>query len=180
MEIQASRAAARVGPKGEPILLLEQDRARWDHLLIRRGLAALARSERLGAEPGPYALQAAIAACHARAVTAADTDWGRIASLYAALALRSPSPIVELNRAVAVAMAFGPAAGLEIVDSVRDEPLLRDYHLLPGVRGDLLLRLGRRSEARAELERAAALAGNAVERDLLLARAAACDDSRAG
>ena len=173
MEIQSSRAAARSGPGGEPILLLEQNRARWDRLLIGRGLTALARAEALGDGRGPYALQAAIAACHARAPTAEETDWTRIAALYAALALRAPSPIVELNRAVAVAMAFGPAAGLAIVDALRSEPSLADYHLLPSVRADFLGRLGRVDEARAELERAAALTRNTRERQLLLDRAAA-------
>ena len=174
MEIQASRLRARVGPGGEPVLLLDQDRARWDHLLINRGLAALARAEALGGAYGPYALQAAIAACHARARTAAETDWTRIAALYDALAALTPSPVVELNRAVAVAMAFGPAAGLELVDALGSEPALEGYHLLPSVRGDLLAKLGRPSEARAEFERAAALTQNARERDLALARAAAC------
>ena len=149
MEIQASRSRARVGPSGEPILLLDQDRARWDQLLIRRGLAALERAERLGGALGPYALQAAIAACHARARTADETDWARIAALYDALAQVAPSPVVELNRAVAVAMAFGPAAGLELVDALADEPALAGYHLLPSVRGDLLEKLGRLDEARA-------------------------------
>jgi RNA polymerase sigma factor (sigma-70 family) len=172
MEIQASRIRARTGPSGEPVLLLDQNRARWDHVLIRRGLAALDRAVALGGAGGPYALQAAIAACHARAATAADTDWPRIAALYAVLAALAPSPVVELNRAVAVAMAFGPAAGLALVDALTDEPALEGYHLLPSVRGDLLARLGRFDEARAELERAAALADNARERDLLLARAA--------
>jgi RNA polymerase sigma-70 factor (ECF subfamily) len=174
MEIQASRAAARTGPSGEPILLLDQNRARWDQLLIRRGLAALERAEQLGGAGGPYALQAAIAACHARARVADDTDWTRIAGLYAALAQRIPSPVIELNRAVAVAMAFGPAAGLSIVDTLTSEPALRNYHLLPGVRGDLLSKLGRFEEARVELERAAALTRNMRERTLLLERAAAC------
>jgi RNA polymerase sigma factor (sigma-70 family) len=174
MEIQASRTRARTGPQGEPVLLLDQNRARWDHVLIRRGLAALDRALALGGAGGPYALQAAIAACHARAVTAADTDWPRIAALYAALAALSPSPVVELNRAVAVAMAFGPAAGLALVDALAADPALEAYHLLPSVRGDLLWRLGRFDEARVELERAAGLTGNARERDLLLARAAAC------
>jgi RNA polymerase sigma-70 factor (ECF subfamily) len=174
MEIQASRTAARVGPSGQPILLLDQNRARWDRVLIRRGLAALARAEALGGTRGPYALQAAIAACHARAVTAADTDWQRIAALYADLVQVTPSPIVELNRAVAIAMAFGAAAGLALVDALRDEPALERYYLLPGVRGDLLAKLGRFDEARVELERAAALTHNARERDLLLERAAAC------
>jgi predicted RNA polymerase sigma factor len=174
MEIQASRFSARTGPSGEPVLLLDQDRARWDRLLIRRGLAALERAERLGGARGQYALQAAIAACHARARTAVETDWVRIAALYEALAQLTPSPIVELNRAVALAMAFGPAAGLELVDALTSEPALAGYHLLPSVRGDLLTKLGRFDEARAELERAAALTRNARERDLLLARAAAC------
>jgi RNA polymerase sigma-70 factor, ECF subfamily len=173
MEIQASRAHARIGPKGEPVLLLEQDRARWDHVLIHRGLAALKRAQDLGGALGPYALQAAIAACHARAHTAAETEWTRIAALYAALAQLTPSPVVELNRAVAVAMAFGPAAGLLLVDALMDEPSLRNYHLLPSVRGDLLARLGRFEEAKAELERAAALTRNTRERALLLERAAA-------
>jgi RNA polymerase sigma-70 factor, ECF subfamily len=173
MEIQASRAAARTGPGGEPILLLEQNRARWDQLLIRRGLAALDRSERLGRAPGPYALQAAIAACHARARTAPETDWRRIAALYQALSQIAPSPVVELNRAVAVSMAEGPAAGLALVDALAGERALASYHLLPSVRGDLLARLGRHAEARGEFERAAALTRNARERDLLLARAAA-------
>jgi RNA polymerase sigma-70 factor (ECF subfamily) len=174
MEIQASRARARVGPSGEPILLLEQDRVRWDQLLIRRGLAALERAERLGAPHGSYALQAAIAACHARARTGEETDWARIASLYDALAQLAPSPVVELNRAVAVAMAFGPAAGLALVDALISEPLLENYHLLPSVRGDLLGKLGRFEEARAEFERAASLTRNARERALLFERAAAC------
>jgi RNA polymerase sigma factor (sigma-70 family) len=178
MEIQSSRARARVGPAGEPILLLDQDRARWDHLLIRRGLAALARAEALGGAQGPYALQAAIAACHARARTPAETDWTRIAALYEALARLAPSPVVELNRAVALAMAFGPAVGLELVDALTSEPSLRAYHLLPTVRGDLLVKLGRVDEARAEFERAAALTRNARERQLLLARAAACGEAR--
>jgi RNA polymerase sigma factor (sigma-70 family) len=172
MEIQASRLRARIGPSGEPVLLLDQDRARWDQLLIRRGLAALARAEAPGDTQGPYALQAAIAACHARARTGAETDWARIAALYDALARLTPSPVVELNRAVAVAMAFGPAAGLELVDALASEPLLASYHLLPSVRGDLLAKLGRLDEARAEFERAASLTRNARERELLLARAA--------
>ncbi len=176
MELQASRARARIGPSGEPVLLLDQDRGRWDQLLIRRGLAALARAEALGGAHGPYALQAAIAACHARAHTAAETDWARIAALYDALAALAPSPVVELNRAVAVAMAFGPAAGLELVDALTAEPSLKGYHLLPSVRGDLLARLGRPDEARVEFEKAAALTRNARERALLLARAAACAD----
>ena len=174
MEIQASRSRARAGPSGEPVLLLEQDRGRWDRLLIRRGLAALERSERLGGALGPYALQAAIAACHARARTPEETDWKRIASLYGELARIAPSPVVELNRAVAVAMAFGPAAGLELVDALTSEASLESYHLLPSVRGDLLAKLGRSDEARAEFERAAALTRNARERTLLLSRAAAC------
>jgi RNA polymerase sigma factor (sigma-70 family) len=174
MEIQASRARARIGPSGEPVLLLDQDRTRWDRLLVRRGLAALARAEALpGGAQGPYALQAAIAACHARASTPEQTDWARIASLYDALARVVPTPVVELNRAVAVAMASGPAAGLELVDALVGEPSLRSYHLLPSVRGDLLGRLGRFDEARAECERAASLTRNARERELLLARAAA-------
>jgi RNA polymerase sigma-70 factor (ECF subfamily) len=174
MEIQASRSRARIGPSGEPVLLLDQDRARWDQLLIHRGLAALERAEQLGGALGPYALQAAIAACHARARTAADTDWARIAALYDALAQLTPSPVVELNRGVAVAMAFGPAAGLEIVEALTSEPSLENYHLLPSVRGDLLAKLGRFDEARAEFERAASLTRNARERKLLLGRARAC------
>ncbi len=174
MEIQASRAGARTDPSGDPILLLEQNRGRWDQLLIRRGLAALARAEALGGAGGSYALQAAIAACHARAPVAVETDWPRIAGLYGALAGRAPSPVVELNRAVAVAMAFGPAAGLEIADALIAEPSLRNYHLLPAVRGDLLQKLGRFDQARVAWERAASLTRNARERDLLLARAAAC------
>ena len=174
MEIQASRARARRGPSGEPILLLDQDRARWDHVLIRRGLAALERAEALGGARGPYALQAAIAACHARARTGAETDWARIVGLYGALAELRPSPIVELNRAVALAMHMGPAAGLAVVDGLRSEPALARYHLLPSVRGDLLVKLGRLAEARAEFERAASLTQNARERALLLDRAAAC------
>ena len=171
MEIQASRLRARVGPSGEPILLLDQDRGRWDHLLIRRGLAALERAESLGGSAGRYTLQAAIAACHARARAPKDTDWTRIAALYGALAEVAPSPIVELNRAVAVAMASGPAEGLAIVDELRSEASLAGYHLLPTVRADFLLKLGRYDEARAELERAASLTRNTRERDLLLARA---------
>jgi RNA polymerase sigma factor (sigma-70 family) len=174
MEIQASRSRARVGPSGEPVLLLDQDRARWDGLLVRRGLAALERAEALGGAQGPYALQGAIAACHARARTPAETDWGRIAALYEALARLAPSPVIELNRAVAVAMAAGPAAGLAIVDALASEPSLEGYHHLPSVRGDLLAKLGRLDEARAELERAASLTRNARERDVLLSRAAAC------
>jgi len=174
MELQASRLRARVGPAGEPILLLDQGRSRWDQLLVRRGLAALARAEALSRPLGPYTLQAAIAACHARAGTGADTDWARIVALYDALVELTRSPVVELNRAVAVSMAFGPAVGLELVDALVDEPALRSYHLLPGVRGDLLAKLGRPDEARAELERAASLAQNARERELLLARARGC------
>jgi predicted RNA polymerase sigma factor len=178
MEIQASRTRARVGPGGEPILLLDQDRTRWDHVLVRRGLAALQRarevSNALGGALGPYALQAAIAACHARARTAAETDWQGIAALYDALAQLMPSPVVELNRAVALSMAFGPEAGLERIDTLASEPSLKDYHLLPSVRGDLLAKLGRLDEARAEFERAAALTRNARERNLLLDRARAC------
>jgi RNA polymerase sigma factor (sigma-70 family) len=174
MEIQASRLKARVGANGEPILLLDQDRARWDRLLIRRGLAALARAEALGGAPGPYRLQAAIAACHARARIAAETDWARVAALYEALAGVARSPVVELNRAVAVGMAEGPAAGLVLVDRLAAEPALKTYHLLPSVRGDLLQKLGRLDEARAEFERAASLTRNARERQLLLGRAAAC------
>ena len=171
MEIQSSRLRARTGPTGEPILLLDQNRARWDQLLIRRGFSALDRAEKLRAELGPYTLQAAIAACHARASTAAETDWRRIAALYQALAERVPSPVVELNRAVAVSMAEGPAAGLAIVDALASEPSLKNYHLLPSVRGDLLAKLGRLEEARAEFEKAAALTRNTRERELLLDRA---------
>lgn len=174
MEIQVSRSAARVGPTGAPVLLLDQDRARWDRLLIRRGLTALERAEALGGPLGPYTLQAAIAACHARALVAADTDWGRIVALYLALSLIEPSPIVELNRAVAVGMASRPAAGLELVEALISEPALKTYHLLPSVRADFLFRLGRFADARAEFERAAGLTRNTRERDLLLARAAAC------
>jgi RNA polymerase sigma factor (sigma-70 family) len=180
MELQASRTAARSGPGGEPILLLDQNRALWNQLLIGRGLAALARAEALGGADGPYVLQAAIAACHARARTATATDWSRIASLYQRLAAVVPSPVVELNRAVAVGMAEGPAAGLALVDALVSEPSLASYHLLPSVRGDLLAKLGRRAEARGELERAAALTHNARERALLLARAAACAEPRGG
>ena len=171
MEIQASRSRARLGPRGEPILLLDQDRARWDHVLVRRGLAALERAEQLGGSLGPYAVQAAIAACHARAHTAEETDWARIASLYTALAQITPSPVVELNRAVAIGMAVGPAAGLELVDALTSEPSLKAYHLLPSVRGDLLSKLGRYDEARVEFKRAASLTRNARERELLLERA---------
>jgi RNA polymerase sigma factor (sigma-70 family) len=174
MEIHASRLRARVGASGEPILLLDQNRARWDQVLIRRGLAALERAEALRTPLGPFALQAAIAACHARAGTAEQTDWTRITALYDALAQLTPSPVVELNRAVAYAMAFGPAAGLEIADPLLEEPALRSYHLLPSVRGDFLFKLGRRDEARAEFERAAGLTRNGRERALLLRRAAAC------
>ena len=175
MELQASRARARVGPGGEPILLLDQDRSRWDSILLRRGLAALARAEELARPLGLYTLQAALAACHARARTAGETDWKKIVALYDALAELTQSPVVELNRAVAVAMAFGPAAGLELVDALLEEPALRSYHLLPSVRGDLLVKLGRTDEARAELERAASLTENIRERELLLARAKACE-----
>ena len=174
MEIQASRLAARTGPTGAPITLLEQDRSRWDLTLIRHGLSALERAEQLGGTLGPYALQAAIAACHARARTAAETDWQRIAALYDALSQLMPSPVVELNRAVALAMAFGPAAGLQLVDALASEPTLQNYHLLPSVRGDLLTKLGRFDEARKEFERAAALTRNGREKTLLLERAAAC------
>ena len=174
MEIQASRSGARVGPSGEPVLLLDQERSRWDQLLIRRGLAALARAEALGGAGRPYTLQAAIAACHARARTPANTDWARIVALYEALARVSPSPVVELNRAVAVAMASGPAAGLALVAALTSEPSLQSYHLLPSVRGDFLAKLGRFDEARSEFERAASLTRNARERALLLERAAAC------
>jgi predicted RNA polymerase sigma factor len=171
MEIQASRAAARTGPSGEPILLLDQDRARWDRLLIRRGLAALDRAESLGGGRGPYVVQAAIAACHARARSAAETDWAAIVALYGELARLMPSPVVELNRAVAVSMASGPAAGLDLVDAIRSEPVLKNYHLLPSVRGDLLVKLGRFDEARPEFERAASLTRNTRERELLRQRA---------
>jgi RNA polymerase sigma-70 factor, ECF subfamily len=177
MEIQASRLKARVGPSGEPVLLLDQDRAQWDRLLIRRGLAAIERAERLDEKRGPYAVQAAIAACHARAATAEDTDWRRISDLYAELARIAPSPVVELNRAVAVAMAFGPAAGLELVDLLRDDPALRGYHLLPSVRADLLKKLGRFQEARVEFEKAASMTKNAQERNLLLKRAQLCSEA---
>jgi RNA polymerase sigma factor (sigma-70 family) len=174
MEIQASRSRARVGPTGEPILLLDQDRGRWDQLLIRRGLGALGRAEELGDPLGPYTLQAAIAACHARAHSAEETDWAGIVALYDRLAKLVPSPVVELNRAVAVAMVSGPAAGLQLVDALTSEPSLKAYHLLPSVRGDLLVKLGRLEEARVEFERAASLTRNAPERNLLLARAVAC------
>ena len=176
LEIQASRIPARSGPSGEPVLLLDQDRARWDRLLINRGLGALERAGQLGGTEGSYALQAAIAACHARAFRPEDTDWPRIAALYAVLARRSPSPVVELNRAVAVSMAYGPQAGLDLVDRLTAEPSLRSYHLLPSVRGDLLLKLGRAAEARTEFERAAALTQNAPERELSAARARAAAD----
>lgn len=174
MEIQASRLGARTGPAGEPILLLDQDRALWNQLLIRRGLAVLDRASAIGQAPGPYALQASIAACHARAVVAEETDWPRIAQLYEMLARLTPSPIVELNRAVALAMAYGPQAGLALVDTLTSEPALQAYHLLPSVRGDLLMKLERLDEARAEFERAAALTRNIRERDLLLERARMC------
>ncbi len=172
MEIQASRARARTGPNGEPILLADQNRAQWDQLLIRRGLAALQRAEDLGGERGPYALQAAIAACHARARSAEETDWQRIASLYEELLQVVPSPVIELNRAVAVGMAFGPQAGLDVVNNLLSEPALQKYHLLPAVRGDFLIKLGRVDEGRAEIERAASLARNERERTMLLERAA--------
>ena len=174
MEIQASRTRARVGPSGEPIVLFDQNRGLWDQLLIRRGLAAIDRAEKLGGARGPYALQAAIAACHARARTPAETDWPRIVALYEALAQLTPSPIVELNRAVAVAMAFGPAAGLELIDPLASEPSLKTYHLLPSVRGDFLFKLGRFAEAQAEFQRAASLTRNAREHKFLLDRARAC------
>jgi len=176
MEIQASRAKARVNEVGEPVLLLDQDRAKWDRLLIGRGLAALNRAELNAPRRGPYAIQAAIAACHARAAVATDTDWARIAALYDELGRIEPSPVVELNRAVAVSMADGPAAGLELVESLKDEPALKNYHLLPSVRGDLLKKLGRFEEARVEFERAASITRNARERNLLLDRARACGD----
>ena len=174
MEIQASRARARVGLDGEPVLLLDQDRARWDRLLIRRGLDALERAENIGGSLGPYALQAAIAACHARALRPEDTDWPRIVALYDALAELTPSPVIELNRAVAVSMADGPAAGLDIVETLLAEPALKGYHLLPAVHGDLLVKLGRHDEARGEFERAAFMTQNTRERKLLLDRAAKC------
>jgi len=174
MELQASRLRVRVGPGGEPVLLADQDRARWDHLLVQRGLAGLRRAEKLSGALGPYSLQAAIAACHARAGSVKETDWPRIVALYDGLAALTGSPVVELNRAVAVTMAFGPEAGLELVDSLADEPALRGYHLLPSVRGDVLLRLGRPAEARNEFERAADLCDNERERELLLSRAVAC------
>ena len=174
MEIQASRSNARIGPLGQPILLLDQNRVLWDQLLIRRGLAALQRSEEVSVGPGPYALQAAIAACHARARAPEETNWERIAGLYAELAQLAPSPVVELNRAVAIAMAFGPAAGLDLVDALASEPSLENYHLLPSVRGDFLFKLGRFDEAFLEFQRAASITRNARERDLLLNRARAC------
>jgi RNA polymerase sigma factor (sigma-70 family) len=180
MEIQASRAGARTGPSGEPILLLDQNRGLWDQLLIRRGLAALERAEKLGGARGPYALQAAIAACHARTRTPEETNWPRIVALYEALGQLTPSPVVELNRAVAVAMAFGPAAGLEIVDTLVAEPSLKAYHLLPSVRGDFLFKLGRLAEAQAEFERAVSLTRNAREREFLLDRARACVQKNSG
>ena len=176
MEIQASRSRARTGAAGEPVLLLEQDRSRWDHLLIRRGLAALERAEKLGGAPGPYVLQAAIAACHARAVRAEETDWVRIAALYAELGRIAPSPVVELNRAVAVGLAFGAAAGLAVVDELRSEPTLKGYHLLPSVRGDLLAKLGRLDEARTELELAASLTRNVREREMLMEKMRKCKE----
>jgi predicted RNA polymerase sigma factor len=178
MEIQASRLRARLGPSQEPVLLLDQDRAHWDRLLIDRGLAALERAERLGGPMGPYLLQATIAACHARAATATETDWPRIVALYDALAQLAPSPVVELNRAVAVGMAFGPAAGLDLVDALVEEPSLKAYHLLPAVRGDLLMKLGRPEEARSEFEWAASLTENVRERELLQRRAADCPVAR--
>jgi predicted RNA polymerase sigma factor len=179
MEIQASRSAARTGPSGEPILLLDQNRGLWDQLLVRRGLAALDRAEKLGGARGLYALQAAIAACHARARTPEETDWPRIVGLYEELGWLMPSPIVELNRAVAVAMASGPTAGLKIVDALVSEPSLKAYHLLPSVRGDFLFKLSRFAEAQAEFHRAASLTRNTRERDLLLVRAKACAEVRA-
>jgi RNA polymerase sigma factor (sigma-70 family) len=177
MEIQASRSRARVGASGEPVLLFDQDRGQWDQLLIHRGLAALERVEQLGGTRGPYAIQAAIAACHARARTPDETNWARIVALYGDLAEVGPSPVVELNRAVAVGMAFGPAAGLELVDQLQDEPTLRAYHLLPSIRGDFLKKLGRTEEARGEFERAASMTHNARERRLLVERARACRDA---
>ena len=176
MEVQASRSKARVNATGEPVLLLDQDRAKWDRLLIGRGLAALERAEKLSARRGPYALQAAIAACHARAVTPEATDWSRIAALYEELGQIEPSPVMELNRAVAVSMASGPAAGLALVDALKDDPALKNYHLLPSVRGDLLKKMGRKDEARTEFERAASITRNVRERNLLLERARACGD----
>ena len=178
MEIQASRSSARVGPTGEPILLLDQDRTRWDQLLIRRGLAALDRAEKLASTRGPYTLQAAIAACHARARTPDATDWAHIVALYEALAQQTPSPIVELNRAVAVSMAEGAAAGLALIDALTAEPALKSYHLLPSVRGDLLFKLSRYPEAQSEFQRAATLTRNTREREFLLARAQACSAAK--
>jgi RNA polymerase sigma-70 factor, ECF subfamily len=178
MEIHASRSGARMGPSGEPILLLDQNRALWDQLLIRRGLAALEHAEKLGGARGPYALQAAIAACHARARLPAETDWPRMVALYGELAQLTPSPVVELNRAVAVAMALGPAAGLQIIDTLVSEPSLKAYHLLPSVRGDFLFKLGRFAEAQAEFERAVLLTRNAREREFLLDRARACAEAQ--
>jgi predicted RNA polymerase sigma factor len=178
MEIQASRSRARTSSTGEPILLLDQDRSRWDQLLIRRGLAALKRAEQVGGSLGPYTLQAEIAACHARARLASETDWGKIAALYDALVELVPSPVVELNRAVAIAMAFGPEAGLELIDSLVDEPALRGYHLLPSARGDLLAKLGRYRDAQSEFERAATLTRNAKEKKFLLDRASQCEADR--
>jgi predicted RNA polymerase sigma factor len=180
MEIQASRSRARLTPSGEPILLLDQNRTRWDQLLIGRGLAALARAEDLGGERGPFAIQAAIAACHARAVVADQTDWARIAELYAELTELMPTPVVELNRAVAVSMVYGPEQGLEIVERLMSVPSLQNYHLLPSVRGDLLVKLKRFEEARAEFERAASLTRNAKERKLLLERMWACGPHGSG
>jgi predicted RNA polymerase sigma factor len=180
MEIQASRSKARVGSDGEPILLLDQNRAKWDQLLIGRGLAALERAQALETEAGAYTLQAAIAACHARARTAEETEWARIAELYERLSKVMPSPVVELNRAMAVAMAFGPQAGLRLTDALLSEPSLENYHRLPSVRADLLKKLGRREEARSEFERAAAMTRNVRERELLLARAAECSERNQG
>ncbi|HUE27730.1 MAG TPA: DUF6596 domain-containing protein, partial [Solirubrobacteraceae bacterium] len=180
MELHASRSRARIGPAGEAVLLLDQDRSRWDWLLVGRGLAALDRAQRTGGALGPYTLQAAIAACHARARVAADTDWERIVALYDGLAQLLPSPVVELNRAVAVGMAFGPEAGLELVDALTSEPSLRGYHLLPSVRGDLLAKLGRDDEAWVEFDRAASLTQNARERAVLLERMAACSPRNGG
>jgi predicted RNA polymerase sigma factor len=177
MELQASRLKARIGPDGEPVLLLDQDRGHWDRILIRRGLDALSRAESLSAEAGPYTLQARLAACHARARTAEETDWRQIAELYGALGRLEPSPVVELNRAVAVGMAEGPEAGLALANMLTEDPVLRRYHLLPSVRGDFLFKLGRLSEAGAEFERAASLTRNERERALLLARAARCQKS---
>jgi predicted RNA polymerase sigma factor len=174
LELQASRTRARVGPKGEPVLLFDQDRSKWDRLLITRGLAALERAEALVTPLGPYTIQAAIAACHARARTTEQTDWERIVALYDALVELTGSPVVELNRAVAVAMAYGPAEGLELVDELAEDAALREYHLLPAVRGDLLLKLGKRAEAKVEFERAAGMTSNVRERELLLSRAAGC------